>query len=138
MSVQFQTLQFLLVLGVADLHQQDCHGWYPLHRALAFAHKCPHLRKVVWALIQWTPKWLINARTPEHGDGAHSYAALHFIASQQVCHDPAYNQLQLATLLLRRGADPHLKGGDRQKRPLELAYHCNIGLYKLMLDYIAM
>ena len=125
MTVQLQTLQFLLVLGVPNLEQKHCHGWYPLHRALAYARICPHLRNVVWALIRWTPRWLLNVATPKYGDGAHSYTPLHFISSQQVCHDPSYNQLQLASLLLRRRSDPHLRGGDKKKRPLDLARDCN-------------
>ena len=72
-SIQGKVKQFLVVLGVNRLDHTDIHGWYPLHRALAFAHKCAHLRQVVWFLLERSPRWVLDMSTPMQGDGAHKY-----------------------------------------------------------------
>ena len=131
-SIEGKVKQFLVVLGVTRLDHTDIHGWYPLHRALAFAHKCAHLRQVVWFLLERYPRWVLDMSTPKQGDGAHKYTPMHFVCSQQICHDPGYNQVQLACALLRKRANVNVRGGDKRKVPLQLAQDCNPELWLLL------
>ena len=131
-SVEGQLKRFLLVLGIRRVDEADMHGWYPLHRALAFAHKCAHLRQVVWLLLELSPSWVLHTSTPREGDGAHDYTPMHFVCSQQICHDPGYTQVQLALALVRKRANLNVRGGDKRKDPLQLAQDCNPDLWLLL------